>query len=80
MTLWLVRSGRRGEGESYALTNSVVGIGFAEFGDLSKTRSLEDIRLPRSNNGSVDSPKNPSAATTNPATTSHFGKTPVLAT
>ena len=37
-------------------------------------------RLPRSNNGSVDSPKNPSAATTNPATTSHFGKTPVLAT
>jgi restriction system protein len=44
MTLWLVRSGRRGEGESYALTNSVVGIGFAEFGDLSKTRSLEDIR------------------------------------
>jgi restriction system protein len=44
MTLWLVRSGRRGEGESHALTNSVVGIGFAEFGDLSKTRSLDDIR------------------------------------
>lgn len=44
MTLWLVRSGRRGEGESYALTNSVVGIGFAEFGDLSKARSLEAIR------------------------------------
>jgi restriction system protein len=44
MTLWLVRSGRRGEGENYALTNSVVGIGFAEFGDLSKTRSLEAIR------------------------------------
>jgi predicted Mrr-cat superfamily restriction endonuclease len=44
MTLWLVRSGRRGEGESYALTNSVVGIGFAEFGDLSKTRSLDAIR------------------------------------
>jgi restriction system protein len=44
MTLWLVRSGRRGEGESYALTNSVAGIGFAEFGDLSKTRSLEAIR------------------------------------
>jgi restriction system protein len=44
MTLWLVRAGKRGEGESYALTNSVVGIGFAEFGDLSKTRSLDDIR------------------------------------
>jgi restriction system protein len=44
MTLWLVRAGKHGEGESFALTNSVVGIGFAEFGDLSKTRSLDDIR------------------------------------
>jgi len=44
MTLWLVRSGRHGEGESYALANCVVGIGFAEIGDLSKTRSLDAIR------------------------------------
>jgi restriction system protein len=43
MALWLVRSGRRGEGESYALTSSVVGIGFAESGDLSKTCSLDAI-------------------------------------
>jgi predicted Mrr-cat superfamily restriction endonuclease len=35
MTLWLVRCGRRGEGENYALTNSVVGIGFSELDDLS---------------------------------------------
>ena|SRR5829696_6972640 len=40
MTLWLVRSGKHGEGENYALTNSVVGIGFAEFGDLSRPAPL----------------------------------------
>jgi restriction system protein len=44
MTLWLVRCGRRGEGESYALSNSVVGISWPELDDLSKARSLDDIR------------------------------------
>jgi restriction system protein len=44
MTLWLVRCGRRGEGENYALTSSVVGIGFSELDDLSKVRSLDAIR------------------------------------
>jgi restriction system protein len=43
MTLWLVRCGRRGEGEGYALTHSVVGIGW-ELGDLSRVRSLDAIR------------------------------------
>src|SRR6266516_1545963 len=44
MTLWLVRCGRRGEGESYALSNSVVGISWPELDDLSKARSIDAIR------------------------------------
>jgi restriction system protein len=44
MTLWLVRAGGRGEGEDYALTNKVVGIGWPELGDLSEVHSLDSIK------------------------------------
>jgi predicted Mrr-cat superfamily restriction endonuclease len=44
MTLWLVRCGRRGEGENHALSHDVVGVGWAELGDLSGARSLDAIR------------------------------------
>jgi restriction system protein len=44
MTLWLVRAGSRGEGEDYALTNKIVGVGWAELGDLSTVRSLDAIK------------------------------------
>jgi len=44
MTLWLVRAGSRGEGEDYALQHNVVGIGWAELGDLSSVHSLEAIK------------------------------------
>ncbi len=44
MTLWLVRAGGRGEGEDYALTNKVVGIGWPELGDLSEANSLNSIK------------------------------------
>jgi hypothetical protein len=42
------------------------------------TSSHATARTTGTTNGGVDPPKNPSAATTNPATTSHFGKTPVF--
>ena len=44
MALWLVRSGSRGEGENYALTNNVAGIGWGELGDLSEVRSIDAIK------------------------------------
>jgi restriction system protein len=44
MALWLVRCGSRGEGESFALTHNVVGIGWPELGDLSAVRSLDGIK------------------------------------
>lgn len=44
MTLWLVRAGSRGEGEDFALTNKVVGIGWPELGDLTEVRSLDGIK------------------------------------
>ena len=44
MTLWLVRCGSRGEGENYAFTNNVVGIGWPELGDLSAVHSLEAVK------------------------------------
>jgi restriction system protein len=44
VAVWLVRSGRHGEGEMLALTASVVGIGWADAGDLSAVTSLKDIR------------------------------------
>jgi restriction system protein len=44
MALWLVRAGSRGEGEDYALQNNVVGIGWADLGDLSAARSLDAIK------------------------------------
>ena len=50
MTLWLVRAGSRGEGEEYALTNNIVGIGWPELGDLSEVRSLDGIKSAWTNN------------------------------
>jgi restriction system protein len=44
MTLWLVRAGSSGEGEDFALTNKVVGIGWPELGDLTEVRTLESIK------------------------------------
>jgi len=44
MALWLVRCGRRGEGESHALAHNVVGVGWADLGDISKASSLDAIR------------------------------------
>ena len=44
MTLWLVRAGGRGEGEDYALTNKIVGIGWPELGDLSEVPTLDGIK------------------------------------
>ena len=44
VTLWMVRAGRRGEGENDALTAGVVGIGWPEVGDLTQIASTEEIR------------------------------------
>lgn len=44
VTLWMVRSGRHGEGENEALTAGIVGIGWADLGDLSDVGTTEDIR------------------------------------
>jgi restriction system protein len=44
VTLWMVRAGRRGEGENDALTSGVVGIGWPELGDLTQVGSTEEIR------------------------------------
>lgn len=40
----MVRAGRHGEGENEALTAGIVGIGWADLGDLSNARTTEDIR------------------------------------
>ena len=42
--MWLVRCGRHGEGENIALGESVVGIGWAEAGDLTGARTAEEVR------------------------------------
>ncbi|HEY0167941.1 MAG TPA: restriction endonuclease [Jatrophihabitans sp.] len=44
MTLWMVRAGRHGEGESEALASGFVGIGWPELGDLSRVRSSAEVR------------------------------------
>lgn len=44
MALWLVRCGRHGEGENVALGSGVVGVGWAELGDLSTASSLQEMR------------------------------------
>ena len=42
---WIVRSGRMGERESWAIENGVAGGGFLEIGSLEKCNSREDVRL-----------------------------------
>jgi restriction system protein len=44
VTLWMVRAGRRGEGENVALAADVVGIGWPELGDLTQISSTGQIR------------------------------------
>ena len=44
VTLWMVRAGQHGEGESDALAASVVGIGWPEIGDLTPLGSAQEIR------------------------------------
>lgn len=44
MTLWMVRSGRYGEREDFALENKVAVIGWNELPDLSKIESREQLR------------------------------------
>jgi restriction system protein len=44
MALWMVRSGRHGEGDDLALSQSVVGIGWPEVGDLSDITTAEQLR------------------------------------
>lgn len=44
VTLWMVRAGRHGEGETDALVAGVVGIGWPELGDLTQIGATEDIR------------------------------------
>lgn len=40
---WLIRAGRAGEREQWALANGVSGGGFQEIGDLSHSQSREDV-------------------------------------
>jgi restriction system protein len=44
MALWMVRSGRHGEGDDLALSAEIVGIGWPEAGDLSLMSGVDDIR------------------------------------
>lgn len=44
MTLWMVRAGRHGQGENFALTSGVVGIGWPEVGDLTSLASTDALR------------------------------------
>jgi restriction system protein len=44
MALWMVRSGRHGEGDELALSASVVGIGWPDAGDLSDVTSTDELR------------------------------------
>ena len=51
MAVWLVRAGRSGEGEDYALKEGVAAIGWCNVGDLAMVRSKDDIeRLLRQRN------------------------------
>lgn len=45
MSVWLVRCGKRGEsGEHLALSQSIVGVGWGELGDLSTADRIDEIR------------------------------------
>lgn len=44
MALWMVRSGRHGEGDELALSAAVVGIGWPEAGDLSAVTTTDQLR------------------------------------
>ena len=44
MALWLVRCGQHGEGESYALAQNVVGVGWPELGDIGSIGHIEQFR------------------------------------
>lgn len=44
MTFWVVRAGRHGETENYAIENNVVAIGWHEFGDLSSIPDRESLQ------------------------------------
>lgn len=44
MAMWMVRSGRHGEGDDIALRDGVVGIGWPEAGDLTALSSTDGVR------------------------------------
>jgi hypothetical protein len=44
VTLWMVRAGRRGEGENDALSGGAVGIGWPEVGNLASLTTAQGIR------------------------------------
>jgi restriction system protein len=44
MAIWLVRAGRNGEREDFALENGVAVIGWNELGDLSGVKSRDDVK------------------------------------
>ena len=44
MSLWMVRAGRHGEQEQGALDNSVVTIGWNEFGDISSLKNRGELK------------------------------------
>lgn len=44
MTLWLVRAGRYGEREDFALENKVAVIGWDQLGDLSTTKNRSELK------------------------------------
>jgi restriction system protein len=45
MALWVVRAGRHGENEAYALENSLITVGWDELGDLASVKSREQVQL-----------------------------------
>ncbi|MEX5721160.1 restriction endonuclease [Geodermatophilus maliterrae] len=44
MALWMVRSGRHGEGDEIALSRRVVGIGWSQAGDLSDVTTTDELQ------------------------------------
>lgn len=44
MTAWIVRAGRHGEREDWALQNQVAGGGFHELGDITSATTREDVK------------------------------------
>lgn len=43
MTAWIVRAGRHGEREQWALQNNLAGVGFHEVPDMTNTKSRDDV-------------------------------------